>query len=53
MSQELGQMLVQAGKITPEQLEKALAAQENGDDGFGVALFVEARRPAVRHYERA
>lgn len=38
MSQELGQMLVQAGKITPEQLEKALAAQRNGDDRFADIL---------------
>lgn len=31
-------MLVQAGKITPEQLEKALAAEQNGDDRFADIL---------------
>ena len=34
MSQELGQMLVRAGKITPEQLDQALEKQKNGGEKF-------------------
>jgi type IV pilus assembly protein PilB len=38
MSHELGKMLVQAGKITNEQLAKALEAQKRGDEKLGQVL---------------
>lgn len=38
MSHELGKMLVQAGKITDEQLAKALEAQKRGDEKLGQVL---------------
>ena len=38
MSAELGAMLVKAGKITQEQLDKALAIKEKRKDVFGQAL---------------
>ena len=38
MSTELGQMLVKAGKITPEQLEIALKRQQESHDLLGVVL---------------
>jgi type IV pilus assembly protein PilB len=38
MSHELGKMLVQAGKITDEQLTKALEAQKKGDEKLGQVL---------------
>ncbi len=38
MAIELGKMLVKAGKITEEQLHKALQAQKNGDGKLGEIL---------------
>jgi len=38
MSEELGQMLVKAGKITPEQLDEALTIQKNTNEKFADIL---------------
>jgi type IV pilus assembly protein PilB len=38
MSQELGEMLVKAGKITDEQLAQALELQKKGDEKLGQVL---------------